>query len=194
MLVGLGNPGREYEKTRHNAGFLFIDYLAASYSLSFNKKKQYHYTRLYQHQFSGDCDLILVKPQTYMNLSGHAVKAAMNFFKVDVSRLMVFSDDVNLPLGRVRVRAEGSAGGQKGLKNIIELLSTDTFCRLRIGVGGSHLNRLEKHVLGRLKNDEMECFEKIFKKIEDEMKAISHGNVDDLMNQLNGLQFMDVRG
>ena len=132
IIVGLGNPGREYEGTRHNVGFLVLDKLAAKENISIPEKK--HKAIIGKGMAAGQ-KCVLAKPQTYMNLSGESVKLAGGFYKIPPERVLVISDDVALPLGKLRIRAGGSAGGHNGLKNIIAHLGTDQFPRVRVGVG-----------------------------------------------------------
>ncbi len=132
MIVGLGNPGEKYRLTRHNAGFLMMDYLSQKVGARVDKVKF--------KALVGECELagkrvLLMKPQTFMNLSGDAVAEAAHFYKIPPENILVFSDDVSLDVGRMRLRAKGSDGGQNGLKSIILRLSADTFPRLRFGVG-----------------------------------------------------------
>jgi PTH1 family peptidyl-tRNA hydrolase len=132
LIVGLGNPGREYAETRHNVGFRVVEELARRHALSFGK------TERKAQSASGNIRgqrVILSKPQTYMNLSGESVRAVLDFYKVEVARLLVVGDDLDLPLGTLRLRMSGSAGGQNGLKNIIQHLGTQDFNRLRFGIG-----------------------------------------------------------
>ncbi len=132
IIAGLGNPGREYKYTRHNTGFEVIDKLAYDYNINVNKSK---FNAMCGEGFIGGEKVLLLKPLTYMNLSGTAVAAAMNFYKLELDKLIVCCDDINLPVGSVRIRRQGSDGGQKGLRNIIEALGDDRFCRVRVGVG-----------------------------------------------------------
>lgn len=132
LIVGLGNPGREYEKTRHNVGFWVIDALARRHALTTPNKERKSIT--YDGGIGGK-RVILAKPQTYMNLSGEAVRALMDFYKIPTERLLVIHDDLDLPLGTLRLRKDGSAGGQNGVKNIILHLNTMTFDRARFGIG-----------------------------------------------------------
>lgn len=139
IIVGLGNPGDKYKGTRHNAGFYFVDQLAANpeiapagESLRFNYEKKFE-AEITKSMNDGE-EIILVKPQTFMNLSGQAVQKIISFYKADISDLIVISDDIDIPLGYARIRHEGSSGGQKGLQNIIDLLGTDKLTRIRIGV------------------------------------------------------------
>ncbi|MDO4567384.1 MAG: aminoacyl-tRNA hydrolase [Clostridia bacterium] len=146
IIVGLGNPGREYENTRHNAGFWAIDALARAVGAPVNKRA--HSSLLGECRLDGE-KVLLVKPQTYMNLSGHAVSAVMHYYKADIGRLIVVYDDKALPAGMLRIRAQGSAGGHNGMQSIIEQLGTDEFLRIRVGIGGdSAQHGLISHVLG----------------------------------------------
>lgn len=132
LIVGLGNPGREYEATRHNVGFHVVEELARRAGLSFGKPERR--ASLASGVVRGR-KVILAKPQTYMNLSGESVRALVDFYKVELPRLLIISDDLDLPLGTVRLRKSGSAGGQNGLKSIIQHLGTQDFNRLRFGIG-----------------------------------------------------------
>lgn len=132
MIVGLGNPGEAYERTRHNVGFRTVDLLAQRLDVKIDRVKCKALTRLVE--LAGH-KVLLVKPQTYMNASGQSVLWASQYYKVPPERILVLSDDISLPVGRIRVRAEGSAGGHNGLKSIIADLKTQTFPRIKIGVG-----------------------------------------------------------
>ena len=133
MIVFLGNPGKEYENTRHNAGFLAADAMEKRLGVKINKLKFRSLTALTR---VGDEGVLLLKPQTYMNLSGQAVGEAARFYKIPSGKIIVLSDETALPLGRVRVRRSGSAGGHNGLKDVIAALGTEDFPRIRLGVGG----------------------------------------------------------
>lgn len=132
MLVGLGNPGPTYERTRHNVGFRAVDALARREHFSVDRLKHRAMTCLTQ---LGDCKVLVVKPMTYMNLSGIAVKALADYYKIPAERIIVMFDDISLPVGRLRIRSEGSAGGHNGIKSIIAELQTQDFPRIKIGVG-----------------------------------------------------------
>ena len=132
LIVGLGNPGPEYARTRHNAGFRAIDLLAEKAGVKIDRAKFRALTRLTE---LGGQKVLLMKPQTFMNASGEAVQLAAMYYKVPISRILVLSDDISLPVGRLRVRADGSAGGHNGLKSIISHLGSQDFPRIRIGVG-----------------------------------------------------------
>ena len=132
LLVGLGNPGSKYESTRHNMGFLAVDKLAELEHFKFNKLR---FKALTATATLGGEKVLVMKPQTYMNLSGEAVGEAARFYKIPPEHVLVISDDISLPLGKLRIRASGSAGGHNGLKNIIQHLGTDQFPRIKVGVG-----------------------------------------------------------
>ena len=133
IVAGLGNPGSEYEKTRHNAGFMAIDVITEKTGAKVRNSK---YKSLTDTVKIGEHTVLLMKPQTYMNLSGEAVQQAAAFYKVKAENIIVVSDEVSLPIGKLRIRQKGSAGGHNGLKNIIQCLGTDQFPRIRMGVGG----------------------------------------------------------
>jgi PTH1 family peptidyl-tRNA hydrolase len=132
LIVGLGNPGKEYELTRHNAGFLAMDAITAKYGGNPERAK---FNALVGETTIAGKRVLLMKPQTFMNASGDAVEAAMSFYKLTPAQLLVISDDISLDVGKLRVRKNGSAGGQKGLNSIIESLGTQDFARIRVGVG-----------------------------------------------------------
>ena len=132
LIVGLGNPGQKYEHTRHNMGFLTVDLLAEEAGVKLNKVK---FKAAYNILNFAGCKCLVMKPQTYMNLSGEAVREAVQFYKIPADRVLVIYDDISLPVGKLRVRPSGSAGGHNGIKNIIAHLGTQEFPRVKIGVG-----------------------------------------------------------
>lgn len=142
LIAGLGNPGREYENTRHNAGFMIVDRLAARLGAKFANERKF------EGQLAKAGELFLLKPQTYMNLSGRSVAAVCRFYQIKPGEMLVVYDDVALPEGRLRLRERGSAGGHNGMRSIIACLGTDEFPRLRFGVGASEVTGLAGHVLG----------------------------------------------
>lgn len=131
-LVGLGNPGTEYHKTRHNAGFLFVDALAEEFGISITEKK---FNGLFGRGTIDNQEVILLKPQTYMNLSGSSVQKALSFFKIPEDNLFVFFDDLDLPFGQVKTRFGGGHSGHNGVRSILESLPSDKFYRIKIGIG-----------------------------------------------------------
>ena len=162
LIVGLGNPGREYEKTRHNIGFLAVDALAEKWDLQFQKKTKLK-GKLAQKK-GEKINFYLFKPDTYMNLSGLAVKAVIDYFNIDLDRLLVIVDDVAIPFGEFRLKKESGSGGHRGLENIEECLATQAYARLRIGVGEKKSEQLTAHVLGKFTSNELECLPTIKKK------------------------------
>jgi PTH1 family peptidyl-tRNA hydrolase len=152
LVVGLGNPGREYARTRHNVGFEVLESLAARHQASWSGKPDAAIARWGQ-------DAVLVKPQTFMNLSGSAVQRWQQFYKVALEDVLIVVDDVNLDAGRLRIRRSGSPGGHNGLKSIKASLGTDQFPRLRVGVGGGERRHLSSHVLGRFTAEEEQIIE-----------------------------------
>lgn len=184
MIVGLGNPGIEYEYTRHNAGFLCVDYIADKLGVKIDKfkNKAYYNTA----DFDGK-KVLLVKPQTYMNSSGEAVVGLLNFFKVDTEKLLVISDDISLDVGKMRIRRKGSDGGQKGLRSIIELTGKDNFPRVKVGIGKKPNPNydLAKWVLSKFKDDELKELEKIKENVYSAAKLIINNQIDSAMNKFN---------
>ena len=132
LIVGLGNPGQKYEHTRHNMGFLTVDLLAEKTGVKLNKVK---FKAAYNIMNFAGCKCLVMKPQTYMNLSGEAVREAVQFYKIPADHVLVIYDDISLPVGKLRVRPTGSAGGHNGIKNIIAHLGTQDFPRVKIGAG-----------------------------------------------------------
>ncbi|MBN1437743.1 MAG: aminoacyl-tRNA hydrolase [Sedimentisphaerales bacterium] len=150
LIVGLGNPGAEYQRSRHNIGFCLVDRLAKKWDVPLNRKK---HKALYGSLQRRAEQIVLLKPQTYMNLSGGSVSSAMAFYKVLLSDVLVIVDDMALDLGRVRLRSQGSAGGHNGLKDIIAHIG-DGFARMRIGIGAARRGDAINHVLGEFSAEE----------------------------------------
>ena len=157
MIVGLGNPGSEYRDTRHNAGFMVVDEYARDLGLGFNEEKRWH------SKVSRDGSRYLLKPQTFMNESGSAVGKVAAFYKIKPAQVLVLYDDIDLPLGRLRIRGGGSAGGHNGMRSVINHLGTQDFPRLRIGIGTGAKETI-KHVLGKFRDEERSELEKSVKK------------------------------
>jgi PTH1 family peptidyl-tRNA hydrolase len=182
MVVGLGNPGAEYEDTRHNAGFMVIDSLSSALGIKVKKKK-----------FGGvlgegeylDKKLILLKPFQYMNRSGQVVATAVGFYRLCLSDLLVVSDDMALEPGRIRIRARGSAGGQKGLTDILEKLGTDEANRLRVGIGQSGVQASEDYVLTRPNAKEKPLLEAAVDKAREAVLCWIEFGIDEAMNRFN---------
>ena len=182
MVVGLGNPGAEYEGTRHNAGFMVIDSLASELGIKAKKKK---FGGLLGEGEYLDKKLILLKPCQYMNRSGQVVATAIGFYKLCLSEMLVVSDDIALVPGRIRIRARGSAGGQKGLADILERLGTDEVSRLRVGIGQSGVQASEDYVLARPSAEEKSLLEAAVDKARDAILCWIEFGIDEAMNRFN---------
>ncbi len=152
LIVGLGNPGKSYDRTRHNIGFMTVDKLAQKQGLTLKKRREFSGEIAEGH--IGADPVILLKPLTFMNLSGEAVAQVLRYWQIDLSRLIVLVDDVALPLGQLRLRINSGSGGHNGLKSIEACLQTNRYARLRIGVGDREQGDLSSHVLGRFSAEE----------------------------------------
>jgi len=184
-IFGLGNPGLQYEKTRHNAGFMAIDKIAEKFGAELNRHK---FESLYGECRIGDKRILLVKPQTFMNLSGKSVVAVTSFYKIPISNVIILFDDISLDVGKLRMRRKGSHGGHNGIKDIIELTGTDAIMRIKIGVGEKPNPEydLKDWVLGRLPKELMEDFDKALNKSVKAVEEIIKRGIDSAMNKYNG--------
>ena len=184
VIVGLGNPGSRYERTRHNAGFRMVDRLAAGYRIEFSQKK--HRALCGAGMIEGQ-KVLLLKPQTYMNLSGESVREAVEYYKVDPEReLLVIYDDISLDPGKLRIRKKGSAGGHNGMKNIILHLGTQVFPRIRIGVGQKPEGYdLADYVLGHFSDKEREIMDESITRAAEAVEVMIAEGPDAAMNQFN---------
>ena len=184
LVVGLGNPGRQYEMTRHNIGFETIDYISREYSVKVNKIK---HKGLLGEGFIQSEKVMLLKPQTFMNLSGESVREASSFYKIPPENIIVIYDDISLPSGSVRIRAKGSAGGHNGIKSIIYQLESDNFPRIKLGVGQpKHKGYdLKDYVLGHFSNDEMPGIIEAVKSVPDIICTIINQGCDKAANKFN---------
>ena len=183
IIVGLGNPGKKYEGTRHNVGFELIDRLASDSGISVDKIK--FKALIGEGQIEGE-KVILVKPQTFMNLSGETVYQIMQFYKLTADNLVVIYDDIDTDFGKLRIRKKGSAGTHNGMRHIIYLLQNDSFPRVRIGIGKPVRGDLKDFVLRRFDKDESAEMELVYEKACKAVKMIVSGDVDNAMNQFNG--------
>lgn len=184
IIAGLGNPGKEYENTRHNVGFDVIDVLADKYNISVLELK--HKAMIGKGYIEGN-KVVLVKPLTYMNLSGESIRPIMDYYKSDAEQeLIVISDDISLPPGQLRVRKKGSAGGHNGLKNIIKMLGTENFQRIRMGVGEKPKNYdLADWVLGHFSKEDRTAINDAAEKAVRAVEMMICGDVDRAMNEFN---------
>lgn len=185
LLVGLGNPGDKYDNTRHNVGFAAIDQLAEELRVPVQKLK---YRALTQTVELGGAKVLLMKPITYMNLSGEAVGEAARFFKIPADHVLVLSDDVSLPVGRLRIRKGGSAGGHNGLKSIIQHLGTDQFPRVKIGVGEKpHPDYdMADWVLGKFAGEDLKTITQAIERAGKAAACYIQDGPDKAMNKFNG--------
>ena len=184
LIVGLGNPDRKYENTRHNCGWLVIDYISQKLGVKVNKIKF--------KSFTGECTIggskaLLMKPTTYMNNSGQAVVEAMNFYKIPPEKVIVIFDDVSLDVGKMRIRQKGSDGGQKGMRSIIYLSGSDAFPRIKIGIGSKPNPNwdLADWVLSKFSDSERRELEKMFENACGAVELIIGGKIDRAMNLYN---------
>lgn len=185
LIVGLGNPTSQYENTRHNVGFDAVDYLARENGISITTKK--HQALIGKGIIAGHKTL-LSKPQTFMNLSGDSIWRIVDYYNLDIaSQLLVIYDDISLDVGRLRIRAKGSAGGHNGIKSIINCLGTQEFCRIKIGVGEKP-NRMDlaDYVLGHFSKEERSCIDKALERAAKAAELIACGEINQAMNQYNG--------
>ncbi|NLC54880.1 MAG: aminoacyl-tRNA hydrolase [Erysipelothrix sp.] len=182
LIVGIGNPGKEYENTRHNVGFLAVDKIADHHNVEFDQKK---FNSVYAILRIKGQRVILMKPETYVNLSGSAVLSMMNYFGIDKDEILIIYDDFALPLGKIRVRFKGSGGGHNGLINIIEYLKTQNFKRMRIGIDSNPLIENKNYVLGRFNKDDQKVIDETLKKLVDVPKDLINYSFSDFMNKYN---------
>ena len=184
LVVGLGNPGDQYENTRHNAGFRVVDELADRGDFPVQRLKFHALTNT---AVIGGQGVLVMKPVTYMNLSGEAVGEAARFYKLPPDHVLVISDDVDLPLGRLRIRKGGSAGGHNGLKSIIQHLGTDQFPRLKVGVGGKpHPDYdMADWVLGKLQGEDKKAMDEAARRAAQAVECLLSQGMDKAMNQYN---------
>lgn len=184
LVVGLGNPGAKYESTRHNMGFLVADKLAQNEKLKFNKLRFKAWTATWE---VGGEKVLLMKPQTYMNLSGEAVGQAARFYKIPADHVLVISDDIALPAGKLRIRAGGSAGGHNGLKNIIQHLGTDRFPRIKVGVGSPQQaeHDIADWVTGKPMGEDQKVIIEALDKAVAAIPVLIEQGVDRAMNRFN---------
>lgn len=182
IIAGLGNPGKEYENTKHNVGFLTIDILAEKYDIKVNKIK---FKGLIGEGMIGTEKVILVKPQTYMNLSGQCIREIVAFYKLDMEDLVVIYDDIDLPMGNLRIRKKGSAGTHNGMRSIIYDLQDDGFPRVRVGIGGERKGDLAKYVISGFSGDDRKLIEEAIVKAADAVTCLVEDGIDRAMVDYN---------
>lgn len=184
MIVGLGNPGKEYRENRHNVGFMAVDQLAEKFGITLGKVQS---KAILGEGKVGDIRVMLVKPQTFMNLSGQAVASLVRFYKIPLDRILVIHDDLDLPLGTLRLRPGGGSGGQKGIASIIERLGTQEFPRMRVGIGRPP-GRMDAadYVLQDFSKQDKEELVFLFQRAAEAIDVFIHTDLQTTMNQFNG--------
>lgn len=182
LIVGLGNPGKEYEKTRHNIGYMSIDRIAESLNVTLDTRK---FTGLYTKFNYKDEQIILLKPEKYMNLSGEVIRDFVNFFKINIDDILVICDDLDTPVGTFRLRYQGGTGGHNGLKDIEKNLGTNKYKRIRIGISNDKLRDTKDYVLGKFTKEELESINTILDKMPMIVKDYLEISFDNLMNKYN---------
>lgn len=182
LIVGLGNPGKEYEKTRHNMGFMVLDNYAKEKNLDFSKSK---FGGIYTEFNVNSEKVILLKPQHYINLSGEVIKKYVDFYKIEIEDILIISDDLDMPFGKIKIKYKGSSGGHNGLKNIEQHLGTNEYRRIKIGISNNKNIDTKDYVLSKLSledNEKMICVQKTLIDILNDYFKISF---DNLMNKYN---------
>lgn len=182
LIVGLGNPGREYENTRHNVGFQIIDLFALKNHVLISKEK---FNGLYGEIMIQGEKVILLKPQSYMNLSGEVVRKFVDFFKIPISNVLILSDDLDLPLGTFRIKKKGSSGGHNGLKNIEMHLGTQEYSRIKIGISNNKNIDTKDYVLGSFSREEQVLLNEIKESVTEALSDYFVLSFDCLMNKYN---------
>jgi PTH1 family peptidyl-tRNA hydrolase len=186
LIVGLGNPGAEYAKTRHNAGFLLVEKLAARWKADWTNERKFD-ARIARAEQNGR-RVLLCQPQTFMNLSGETVGALTNFYQLPLKQLLVTVDDADLPCGEIRLRASGSSGGHHGLESIERHLASREFARLRIGIGRKNGAReITNYVLGKFDSAENAVLEKVLDRASGQIECWLDGGIENAMSQFNGV-------
>ena len=186
MIVGLGNPGKEYELTRHNVGFMVVDSYAKAYHIDKFKEK---FSGLYAKIYHNGEYFILLKPLSYMNLSGTVVKRFATFYKIKPEDILVVHDDLDLPVGKIKIKSKGSSGGHNGIKNIIENLNTELFPRLKIGISKNNNIDTIDYVIGKFNNTDIKVINKLIEITPSIIDDFLDNNIDKVMNKYNGEEY-----
>ena len=182
LIVGLGNPGKEYEDTRHNIGYMVLDSFAKKLNIKIDKEK---FNSKYQKVKIKGKDVLLVKPETYMNLSGTSVIQFVKYFKIDLDNILIIHDDLDLECGKIRLRGQGTSGGHKGIKNILEILQTKNIKRLKIGISNNSLIETKDYVLGKFSKEEKNILKKSIEITDELLNDYFDLSFDKLMNKYN---------
>ncbi|MFZ3065857.1 MAG: aminoacyl-tRNA hydrolase [Nitrospirota bacterium] len=183
LIIGLGNPGNEYKQTRHNVGFMVIDELASVYNIAVNKKR---YKSFFGKGSINDIEVVLAKPQTFMNLSGDSVAQMIKGLNLSADDLIIIHDDMDTEVGRLRIRDKGSHGGHRGIKSIIDAIGTDSFVRIKIGIGRPRAGMdSSDYVLSNFKKDELPILKEVKKRASDALSFLIKDDTVAAMNRFN---------
>ncbi len=189
FIIGLGNPGKKYSKSRHNIGFLLLENLSKKYNSNFSLKDKLKSS--YSEFKINDSTFRLFLPITFMNNSGDAVRAIVDWYKINLDQILIIVDDIDLPLGKIRFRRRGSSGGHNGLKSIIEQLQTQNFRRIRIGIGSPSLKKGKNnsntisHVLGNISQEEKSILDKVYNRVIESLEQLNTKKEENIINDLN---------
>lgn len=181
LVVGLGNPDNKYDNTRHNVGFMLLDYIFGSSNFVVNKKMN---AMEYITNINGE-KVVIIKPMTYMNLSGNAVSKYVNFYKLEVSDIIVIQDDLDMPLGNIKLLCNRGDGGHNGIKDIVLKLGSKNFLRVKIGIGKSDMIDTIDYVLGKFRNEDKEILDEVFLRLRDIINDYISMNIDSLIQKYN---------
>ena len=184
IIVGLGNPGDNYDNTRHNVGFMFVDYIASKYDLKISKQK---FNGLFEITEINGEKILFLKPQSFINLSGEVIRRYMEFYKIEANDLLIISDDLDMDFSKIKLKKSGSSGGHNGLKNIELNLSTKEYKRLKIGISNNKNIDTKNYVLGKLSLEEKELLKKTFFKLDDFVNDFISLDFEKLMSKYNGI-------
>ena len=192
FIIGLGNPEKKYESTRHNIGFLLIEEILSKHNLKITLKSK---LKSFYSEFNLDgTKYKLFMPNTYMNNSGEAIKAIIDWYDIEVEQLLIIVDDIDIPLGKIRFRKRGGSGGHNGLKSIINSINSENFKRIRVGIGSPPVIKEERklntvsHVLGKISKNEQDILKKVFKKVIESIEKLNIDNEDSIICELNSFK------
>lgn len=182
LIVGLGNPGKEYENTRHNMGFMYLDYYANKKNINIDKKK---FDGLYGESIIDGEKVMFLKPQKYMNLSGEVIKKYIDYYKIEIEDIFVICDDLDTIIGKYKIKSKGSSGGHNGLKNIQLMIETENYSRLKIGISNDKNVDTKDYVLGKLDAENLKIIQDNYKIVADIIDDFLKLNIENLMSKYN---------
>ena len=182
LIVGLGNPGIEYNNTRHNIGFMSIDKITNTYNIKMDKNK---FDGVYGTYEINNEKIIFLKPQKYMNLSGEVVRKFVDYFKINIEDVLIISDDLDLPLGKIKIKYKGSSGGHNGLKNIEQHLNTSEYRRIKVGISNDKLINTKNYVLGHFSKEDLDILSTTINKMPEIFEFYINNSFDKLMSKYN---------